>query len=141
MVRCDTFTLLEPLHDVLGGGSDVGIRGAAGNDEEVGGVGNAGKIEEDDVGGLEVQGEGSSALGGGERRGGRRLGHSGTVQESDERTASAVLPAEAGSCSMWRALAVPMPTVSGDRGFKGSRAPCEYCDPGHASPIPRPPIP
>ncbi len=46
----------------------MGIGGAAGDDEEVSGVGNAGEIEEDDVGGLEVEGERSSALGGGERR-------------------------------------------------------------------------
>jgi hypothetical protein len=81
MVRCDTFTFLEPLHDVFGRGPNMGVGGAAGDDEEVGGVGNAGKIEKDDVGGFEVQGECSSALRGGERRSGRRLGHSGPFRK------------------------------------------------------------
>src|SRR5688572_16023543 len=104
MVRCDTFTFFKPLHDVFGGGPNMGIGGAAGDDEEVSGVGNTGEIEEDDVGSLEVQRERGGSLSGGERRGGRRLGHSETVQESDERTASAVLPAEAGSCSLWTGI-------------------------------------
>src|SRR5688500_4068057 len=77
MVWCDTFPFFEALHDVFGRGPNMGIGGPAGDDEEVSGVGNAGEIEEDDVGSLEVQSERGSALGGGERRGGRRLGHSG----------------------------------------------------------------
>ena len=95
VVWCDTITMLETLHDMFGRGSNVSIGGPAGNDEKVGGVGDARKVEEDDVSGLQIVRECGSPLGGRERRRGRRFGHSETVQDTNAHTASALVLAGA----------------------------------------------